>query len=85
MAGCPYCHEMHSVLYRCDAQRKAEAAEPPVTNAPVTPLVTAVTQPLVTTEAHRTGNAARVARWQRAHPEAHREKMRKWRSKRAQP
>jgi hypothetical protein len=26
MAGCAYCGEPHSVHYRCDARRKAEAA-----------------------------------------------------------
>ena len=85
MPGCPYCGEMHSQLYVCEAMKQATKA---VTNAPVntvtnasvdTPLVTPKPRPLVTHHTQRSANAIRVARWQKAHPEACREKMRKWR------
>jgi hypothetical protein len=90
MPGCPYCGEMHSQLYVCDEMRKARAksvtnAVDTVTNAAVDkPLVTPKPRPSVTHERQRSANAARVARWQKAHPEACREKMRQWRRARAE-
>jgi hypothetical protein len=44
MAGCPYCREMHSPLYRCDEQRRAEAA---VVNKPVPVHKPVVNKPVV--------------------------------------
>jgi hypothetical protein len=75
MAGCRYCHEMHSSLYVCDEQRAARAravhaASPKPTTSPKP------TSP-------KSSSYSRNAKWREKHPDAYRAYMRSYMAKRA--